>query len=55
MSGLSLLRCGAASVSQPFLGVSAGCAFFPCDGQTLDQLIAVADRDMYRNKDSGKM
>lgn len=29
LSGLSLLRCGAASVSQPFLGVSAGCAFFP--------------------------
>lgn len=55
LSGLSLLRCGAASVSQPFLGVSAGCAFFPRDGQTLDQLIAVADRDMYRNKDSGKM
>ena len=55
LSGLSLLRCGAASVSQPCLGVSAGCAFFPRDGQTLDQLIAVADRDMYRNKDSGKM
>ncbi len=34
LSGLSLLRCGAASVSQPFLGVSAGCAFFPRDGQT---------------------
>lgn len=54
LSGLSRLRCGASSVSQPFLGVSAGCAAFPRDGKTLDQLIAVADNDMYRNKDSGK-
>ncbi len=54
LDGLACLRCGAASVDQEFLGVSAGYASFPEDGDTLDRLIATADKRMYRNKDSGK-
>ncbi len=54
LDGLASLRCGAASVGQEFLGVSAGHASFPEDGDTLDRLIATADKRMYRNKDSGK-
>lgn len=33
-----------------FLGVSVGCANTPEDGETLAELLDVADRDMYRHK-----
>lgn len=33
------------------LGVSAGIAAFPEDGDTVDELLAAADRSMYRDKD----
>ena len=36
--------------SQPFLGVAAGSARYPQDGETLDALVQKADKAMYGNK-----
>ncbi|AGK54522.1 diguanylate cyclase [Bacillus sp. 1NLA3E] len=36
------------------IGLSAGMALFPYDGETLDKLINAADRKMYKSKDINK-
>lgn len=36
-------------------GISTGKAIFPQDGRTLEELMIVADADMYRNKEERKM
>ncbi|HWP37901.1 MAG TPA: MASE1 domain-containing protein [Gemmatimonadales bacterium] len=35
---------------KPALSVSVGVALFPCDGKTVEQLLAAADGDLYRAK-----
>jgi diguanylate cyclase (GGDEF)-like protein len=40
---------------EPPLSVSVGVAVYPADGQTLDELLIVADRALYLNKASSKV
>jgi len=37
-----------------FIGLSVGAAFFPMDGQNAEELLAEADRRMYRAKQARK-
>ncbi len=39
---------------EPRISVSAGTAVFPRDGETIDELLAAADRALYREKGSSK-
>jgi diguanylate cyclase (GGDEF)-like protein len=39
---------------EPSISVSAGAAIFPQDGKTIDELMAAADRALYREKHSSK-
>ncbi len=39
---------------EPSISVSAGAAIFPQDGKTIDELLATADRALYREKRSSK-
>ncbi len=39
---------------KPSISVSAGAAIFPQDGKTIDELLAAADRALYREKRSSK-
>jgi diguanylate cyclase (GGDEF)-like protein/PAS domain S-box-containing protein len=39
---------------EPPISVSAGAAIFPQDGLTIEELLAAADRDLYREKRSSK-
>lgn len=39
---------------EPSISVSAGAAIFPQDGMTIDELLAAADRALYREKRSPK-
>ena len=39
---------------EPSISVSAGAAIFPQDGKTIDELLAAADRALYREKHSSK-
>ncbi|MGO9642553.1 MAG: GGDEF domain-containing protein [Candidatus Acidiferrales bacterium] len=39
---------------EPPISVSAGTAIFPRDGETIDELLAAADRALYRDKRSSK-
>jgi diguanylate cyclase (GGDEF)-like protein len=39
---------------EPCISVSTGTATYPRDGKTIDELLAVADRALYQEKDSSK-
>jgi diguanylate cyclase len=39
---------------EPAIAVSTGAAIFPRDGRTIDELLAAADRALYREKESSK-
>jgi diguanylate cyclase (GGDEF)-like protein len=39
---------------EPSISVSAGAAIFPQDGQNIDEVLAAADRALYREKRSSK-
>ncbi|MGC4054605.1 MAG: diguanylate cyclase [Paludibaculum sp.] len=45
---------GAEECGGKFIGLSVGAAFFPSDGQTAEELLAEADRRMYRAKQARK-
>src|SRR5690606_27268620 len=42
------------SPTMPEVSVSVGVATYPRDGQTLDEIMRVADKQVYRAKESGK-
>ena len=39
---------------RPSISVTAGAAIFPHDGRSIDELLAAADRDLYRQKNDSK-